>query len=191
LVKDFKVMDSKAILSRMTNKDFHPDKEVLLEEEPKWEIGMGGRREPPLQNINGVGDPLSGVPDKVEFLLEKNNELHLRVRAKENALLVLSDTYYPGWKAFGNGKEMKIYKANYNFRAIPLKAGEYEVKFIYDPISFKIGALVSLLTLAGIGIYFCIKLDPRRGVSLGTPADGPQKAATEGRPYKTDLKKMM
>lgn len=53
-----------------------------------------------------------------------------------------------------NGREEKIYRANYNFRAIPLKAGEYEVKFIYDPISFKIGALVSLLTLIGIVVYF-------------------------------------
>ena len=108
--------------------------------------------------------------------------MHLRVRAKENALLVLSDTYYPGWKAFVypvrydsynqvnpvdtnlsnrvDGEEVKIYKANYNFRAIALKAGEYEVKFIYDPISFKIGALISLLTLVGIVVYFIGR--PRR-----------------------------
>jgi hypothetical protein len=164
LVKDFKVMDSKAILSRMTNKDFHPDKEVLLEEEPiqlrnaecgmqnaEWKIPTLGRQaKSEIRNPNSF----SGLPNKAEFLLEKNNELHLRVRAKENALLVLSDTYYPGWKAFTNGEEVKIYKANYNFRAIPLKAGEYEVKFIYDPISFKIGALVSLLTLIGIVVYF-------------------------------------
>ena len=78
----------------------------------------------------------------------------LRVRAKENLLLVLSDTYYSGWKVFVNGKEEKIYRANYNFRAIPLKAGEYKIKFIYDPISFKIGALISLLTLVGIVVYF-------------------------------------
>ena len=38
LVKDFKVMDSKSMLSRMTSKAFHPDKEVLLEEEPPHSI---------------------------------------------------------------------------------------------------------------------------------------------------------
>ena len=37
LVKDFKVMDSKAILSRMTSKDFYPEREVLLEEDAEWE----------------------------------------------------------------------------------------------------------------------------------------------------------
>ena len=198
LVKDFKVMDSKAILYTMIDKKFNPRKEVLLEEEPKWEIGMGGHREPPLQNINAVGEPLSGLPQKVEIISEKNNRLQLLVKSTENVLLVLSDTYYPRWKVFvypvrkdgaltppsisnehflstsrpsmvglsnrvnpvdtklsnrANGREEKIYRANYNFRAIPLKAGEYEVKFIYDPISFKIGALVSLLTLIGIAVY--------------------------------------
>ena len=112
------------------------------------------------QALNRAGTGQAGTKgggrsgSEVEFILEKDNELHLRVRAKENVLLVLSDTYYPGWKAFLNGKETKIYKANYNFRAIPLKAGEYEVKFIYNPISFKIGILVSLLTLIGVVVYF-------------------------------------
>ena len=171
----------------------------------EWKIPTLGRQaKSEIRNPNSF----SGLSNKVELLLEKNNELHLRVRAKENALLVLSDTYYPGWKAFVypvrydsynqvnpvrkdgaltppsisdeyflstsppsmvgisngvnpvdtnlsnrvDGEEVKIYKANYNFRAIPLKAGEYEVKFIYDPISFKIGALISLLTLIGIAV---------------------------------------
>jgi hypothetical protein len=210
LVKDFKIMDSKAILSRMTNKDFHPDKEVLLEEAPpSFTLPRKGGGDAYLALPAGR-QTVGRVGGKVEFISETNNMVHLRVRTKENTLLVLSDTYYPGWKAFVypvrydsynqvnpvrkdgaltppsisnehflstylpsmvglsngvnpvdtnlsnrvDGEEMKIYKANYNFRAIPLKAGEYEVKFIYDPISFKIGALVSLLTLIGIVVYF-------------------------------------
>jgi len=182
LLKKFEVLQDHAILSRMLTKEFHPGQEVFLEEEPKWEIGMGGHRGPPLQNKIAVGEPLRGLPNKVELILERNNEQRLLVRAKENVLLVLSDTYYPGWKAFvspvrydsyhqGNpvdkklsigvdGKERKILRANYNFRGISLEAGEYGVKFIYDPISFKIGSLLSLLTLAGIVVYFIGR--PRR-----------------------------
>jgi hypothetical protein len=186
LVKDFRIMDSKAILYTMIDKKFGPREEVLLEEEPiKLRNGERGMRngkslhsvdrqnpQSAIRNPNSVG----GLSNEVEFIVEKNNELHLRVRATENALLVLSDTYYPGWKAFVypvrydsynqvdlvdtklsnrvNGEEVKIYRADYNFRAIPLKPGEYEVKFIYNPFSFKIGMLVSLLTLIGIGVYF-------------------------------------
>ena len=192
LVKDFRIMDPKAILYTMIDKKFDPRKEVLLEEEPiqlrNAECGMqNGKflllvdRQNPKSEIRNPNS-LSGLLNEVEFISESNNTVHLRVRAKENALLVLSDTYYPGWKAFVypvrydsynqvnpvdtnlsnrvDGEEVKIYKANYNFRAIALKAGEYEVKFIYDPISFKIGALISLLTLVGIVVYFIGR--PRR-----------------------------
>jgi len=75
------------------------------------------------------------------------------VKAPENALLVLNDTYFPGWKAFVNGKKTKIYRADYAFRAIPLNAGTHQVEFIYDPMGFKLGAGVTLL-----GILGCIGL---------------------------------
>jgi hypothetical protein len=176
LVKDFKVMDSKAILAKVTNNEFRPDKEVLLEEEPVWK--MENRPSHPFTKggLGGLRDSFSGLSNRVEFITESNNRLRLLVRATGNVLLVLSDTYYPGWKAFvypvrynsynqGNlvdtdssngvdGKEVKVYRANYNFRAIPIEAGEHEIRFIYDPISFKIGALVSLLAGTGIIAYF-------------------------------------
>jgi hypothetical protein len=186
LVKDFKVMDSNAILSMMISKEFHPDKEVLFEEEPQWAATEGrpykdkywGNVEEPPKNINYVGGPLSGLQGEVEFISESNNRLHLKVRATGNALLTLSDTYYPGWKAFVDGKEVKIYRANYNFRAIPVEAGEHEIKFIYDPISFKIGALASLVTLIGMVVYF-IKVGHLKSRSkdkdVGEPLCGLQK----------------
>jgi uncharacterized membrane protein YfhO len=64
-------------------------------------------------------------------------------------MLVLSDTYYPGWKVFVDGSPEKIYQANYTFRAVPLRAGTYQVKFVYDPMSFKLGAGVTFLGILG------------------------------------------
>ena len=149
-VKDFKVLDSKTILSRMTSKDFRPDREVLLEEKPKWGgEAIGGRRGPPLRKTNDVGEPLSGLPQKVEIIYEKNNRLQLLVKSKEDNLLVLSDTYYPGWKAFVDGTPQKIYQADYAFRAVPLNPGTHRLEFVYDPMSFKLGAGVTLLGILG------------------------------------------
>jgi hypothetical protein len=136
LVKDFKVLDSKAILSRMVQKEFHPDQEVLLEEEPKW--------------TNPPNPPLGkGGLNKVEFISGTNNQLQLFVETSEDSLLVLSDTYYPGWKALVDGKPEKIYHADYAFRAVPLSAGAHRIKFVYDPVSFKLGAGVTLLGILG------------------------------------------
>jgi hypothetical protein len=141
LVKDFKVMDDKAILSRMSSKDFRPDKEVLLEEEPKREE----------QSIHSAQTEVSKslLKGTVQFLSENNNRLSLFVKASQNNLLVLNDTYFPGWKGFVDGKKTKIYRANYNFRAIPLEAGNHEVDFEYKPMSFKLGAVISFLGIIG------------------------------------------
>jgi hypothetical protein len=163
LVKDYRVLDSNEILSTLLRPDFHPDKKVLLEEEPKWGKGVCAAPSNEVLRTKAEG--------RVEIISERNNRLHLLVKTAENTLLVLSDTYSSGWRAyvqpirnqFSNGakkEERRILRANYNFRAIPLEAGEYEVNFIYDPISFKIGMLVSLLTLAGVVAYFI-----KRGLS--------------------------
>jgi hypothetical protein len=181
LVKDFRVMDSKAMLLRMTTKDFRPDKEVLLEEEPKFNFpdpilekggegitkmelrglneptpitqNKGNRRGPPQLRSNDGGEPLNEFPQQVEVISESNNRLDLQVKTSGNNFLILNDTYFPGWKAFVDGKKTKIYRANYNFRAVPLSAGTHRVEFIYDPMSFKLGAGVTLL-----GILGCIGL---------------------------------
>ncbi|MDD5382530.1 MAG: YfhO family protein, partial [Candidatus Margulisbacteria bacterium] len=57
----------------------------------------------------------------------------------------VSEWFYPGWKAYVDGREARIYRANYMFRAVPLPPGKHEVEFVYDPLSFKLGAIVSSL----------------------------------------------
>jgi hypothetical protein len=139
LVKDFKVLDSKEILPMMTQKEFDPWKEVLLEETP------------PSLTLPRKGGGVGG--GEVKFISEKNNRLQLLVNSTEDNLLVLSDTYYPGWKAFVNGKETKIYRADYTFRGISLNAGTHQVEFVYNPISFKLGAGATFLGILGCIVF--------------------------------------
>ena len=162
LVKDYKVMDSNAMLARMTNKDFRPDREVLLEEKPKW----ANLPIPPLQKGGEGGinkgrvsgrEPYSRLPQKVQFVSENNNRLALQAEVVEDSLLVLSDTYYPGWKVFVNGERVKIYRADYAFRAIPLSPGTHRIEFIYDPLSFKLGALFTILGIIGCAAIYLSK----------------------------------
>ena len=175
-------MDSKAILARMTQKEFHPDGEVLLEEEPKWINPFTPSSNPPTPPLlkggkggitkGGLGvlkDPLSGTQNNVEFISKSNSRLHLQVKAAENVMLVLSDTYYLGWKALVDGRPEKIYQANYAFRAIPLRAGIHQVKFIYDPVSFKWGAGVTFLGILICIVYILVTRYKRRGASPRAP----------------------
>ncbi len=128
LVNKFEVMDPKEILLTLFNKEFRPEETVLLEEKPLLSIEEGG----------------SG---KVKLIYEKNNRLKLRIETDKNRILVLSDTYFPGWKVLIDGNREKILRADYNFRAVSIKAGVHDVEFIYDPFSFKAGII---LTFSGI-----------------------------------------
>ena len=74
------------------------------------------------------------------------NEVIIEANLKRAGFLVLTDTYYPGWKVYIDGKESKIYRADYLFRAVPLPKGRQVVRYVYDPLSFKIGLLISLGT---------------------------------------------
>src|SRR4030042_802663 len=173
LVKDHRVLDAKSILAILSGKEFNPRKEVLLEEEPGVnpprpplvkggkERGLAGqenkkgdRKESPLQNKKDVGEarpaPACGRQGLPEFISESNNRLQLFVEAKEGRFLVLSDTYFPGWKAYLDGSPVKIFRANYNFRAVSIPPGKHEVKFVYHPMSVKLGVLVTSLGIIGI-----------------------------------------
>lgn len=83
----------------------------------------------------------------IKFLEYSNEKIKISVRNNSEGFLVLADTFYPGWKAYVNGKESRILRANYFMRAVRVPAGENEVVFIYDPWTFKVGGVLSLIGL--------------------------------------------
>lgn len=62
-------------------------------------------------------------------------------------LAVFSDIYYPyGWKAYVDGQETPIYKANYLLRAVKLPAGEHKIEFVFHPEKFYLGDKIAMVT---------------------------------------------
>ena len=66
----------------------------------------------------------------------------------------MGDSYYPGWKAYVDGEEKEILRANYLFRSVLIEPGEHTLRFEYDPLSFKLGLTITLLTILVSLIYF-------------------------------------
>ncbi len=92
------------------------------------------------------------------------NELSFESNNSKNGLAVFADMYYPyGWKAYVDGKETPIMKADYVLRAIKVPAGQHKIEFKFHPKSFYTGntmAMISSLLLylmLGVSIFQLVR----------------------------------
>jgi hypothetical protein len=80
------------------------------------------------------------------------NEVTITTKSNSPAVLVLTDTYYPGWKAWVDGKETGILRANWAFRAVPVPQGEHTVRMQYVPVSYSVGKTISIISFIALGV---------------------------------------
>jgi hypothetical protein len=91
------------------------------------------------------------------------------------AIFVLSDTYYPGWTAYIDGRRRPILRANLAFQAVALPAGARRLEFVFESRSAIAGSLVSAagwLALAVAGAGFALDGRRRRAGSRSEGASG-------------------
>ena len=79
------------------------------------------------------------------------NDLSLRAELSAPGVLVISETFTPGWRAFVDGVEEPIFHANYLFRGLLLDKGSHAVRLEYRPPGWR-----SSLWLAGLGALLCL-----------------------------------
>ena len=97
---------------------------------------------------------------KIELIKYEPNAMTYKFSSTEDQLAVFSEIYYPdGWNAYINGEIVSYFRANYLLRAMELKAGDYEIEFRFEPKSYDIGKILSiicsiLLTTASVYIIF-------------------------------------
>ena len=89
--------------------------------------------------------------DKITWNKNDPNEIILKVESNQPGLVFLSNNFFPGWKAYVDGRQTEIYRANYTFQAIVVDKGDHEVKLFYNPLSFRIGKFLSFIS-------FCLLL---------------------------------
>lgn len=144
LVPQCKVINStKEYKEIMQSKNFDPKKVILLDVEPE-SFSCGNK-----ENIFKTSEP-------VRITSYKSNTVDILANSKNRQFLFLSDSYYPGWKAYVDGEETEIIRANYLFRAILIEPGKHKVRFDYDPLSFKLGMAISVATILVCGFYYFV-----------------------------------
>jgi succinate dehydrogenase hydrophobic anchor subunit len=78
--------------------------------------------------------------------LEKWSPNEIRILTEGNAgKLILSEVYYPGWKAWIDGEEVEINREYEILRSVEIDSGSHEIVFKFLPISFFLGMVLSLV----------------------------------------------
>lgn len=97
-------------------------------------------------------DVPTGTQNKgtAEIIVDKNTLVEIKVDLTEKSLVTISDSFYPGWKAYIDGKETKIYPTNVNSRSVVVPSGHHHIVYKFDSDTIKIGTLVTLAALSFI-----------------------------------------
>ncbi|HHT9125900.1 MAG TPA: YfhO family protein [Candidatus Brocadiia bacterium] len=77
-------------------------------------------------------------------------KIMLKVNTNRNAFLVLSEIFYPGWRAKVDGEATSIYKINGILRGMIVQEGNHVVEFVYIPSTFKVGSILTILSLVSL-----------------------------------------
>lgn len=100
----------------------------------------------PRTPLAGTGTP----PGTVTSVRRRpEGGLDLTTESSRDGYLLLSEVYYPGWRAAIDGRDVELERADYLITAMPLPAGSHRIAYFYDPSSFRIGmwsTAFSLLT---------------------------------------------
>ncbi|MDP4238352.1 MAG: YfhO family protein [Bacteroidota bacterium] len=83
----------------------------------------------------------------ISLIKYEPNDLVYHFSSKTNQVAVFSEIYYDkGWNAYINGNKVPYVRANYLLRAMPLKAGNYDIEYKFEPASYSIGNTIALIS---------------------------------------------
>lgn len=125
--------DVDGVLRAMASPGFDPGATVVLEEEPT--AGFAPVATPP-------------TPGKAVIARYGEDRIEIAADLPANGWLVVSNTFFPGWRATSDGKPARLQRADCAIMAIPLAAGRHDVVLSYEPESIARGKVLSLVGIA-------------------------------------------
>lgn len=137
------IEDQDEILERLADPDFDYRSSIILEEQPdvspsQWDTSLARGR---------------AWIDEGQI----NTQL-VKAELSQPGFLVLSENHYPSWKAYVDGEEREIYRADYLFRAVYLDKGEHSIEFVFDSDPYRVGKTSTLLTSLALLVMFGLYL---------------------------------
>jgi hypothetical protein len=120
-----------AQLARLKESTFEPEGSVIFSERPA-----------------AIGDSQDQAKTQIDILERWNNGYRIRTDSTAPAVVVVSQMYYPGWKASVDGQPTSVYPVDVALTGFIIPSGIHEVRLYFRPNSFLIGLTISILSLA-------------------------------------------
>lgn len=123
----------------------------------------------------GRGGPEANVRAEVHTQ-RGNDRVNIEIKNSPGGILTLSDTYYPGWRAFVDDGEVSIVRTYTSFRGVRITPGHHRVTFVYEPKIFwmlfrlSVGLLLVMLVTAACVWAFEKQAEFRISAGLGSRA---------------------
>jgi hypothetical protein len=116
--------------------------------------------------LKGFLSPTPVGPDeKVVVVRHDPQRVELKASLDRPGLVILADTYYPGWKLTIDGRPAPILRANRMMRGAAVPSGDHTLVYRYEPMSFQLGAIISIAGLISV----LVMLWPRTGARTAMP----------------------
>jgi hypothetical protein len=139
---------SDAAVQLMRAPGFDPRSSAIVEDAPDSELEQVDAG--PLANVGGA-----------RVLSYAEQDMTVSVSTDAPALLVVTDSYFPGWDATLDGQQVATYPTDVAFRGVIVPAGTHQVVFRYRPFSFTLGVIVTFLAIGSL-LLAVLRLGPPR-----------------------------
>jgi uncharacterized membrane protein YfhO len=93
-----------------------------------------------------LASPDNPSADRAVVKTYEADRIRLETATGASGLLVLSEAYYPAWKAYVDGRPVPLYVADHVLRAVPVPSGEHTVELRYESSPLRVGLAVSLIS---------------------------------------------
>jgi hypothetical protein len=135
------------------------EKGWLLRDEGRVKTYENTEAFPRVFMVRDLKEPLVKLPEsKIEVLRYQAERLNLKINCGESGYLVLTDTYFPGWRARLDGEPVRIEKAADIVRAVPVPPGDHSIHMFYQPWGFRLGIWLFLASIfSAIVIVFAAR----------------------------------
>lgn len=137
---------------------FNPSQYIPVIHNNNWRIYKNNKALPRVFFMNQLSDytnanelPLVSSGSAVLSSYTPQS-IAIEIESPQEQYAVLSDTYYPGWKATVNENPVPIEKTLHTLRAVKVPQGHSVIHMTYEPDSLKIGLILSAISVISLCI---------------------------------------